>query len=269
MVVSNIAAASSPTGARTTTTSRSGAWAWTAPGPVSVTATGVKPSDKPNSYNCHPHFAVTYTYADGTHLVTTSDGENGNRFIGDKGWIFVSRERIEASDKKLLDEPLPRRPCGSTSRTTTWATSSTAIRTPQAADLRRRGRLPLGDGLPPGRDRAAAGHSARLGPQGRALRRPPRRQGQRHDLARNALALAARGLINHGERDPLSPLAKGGSGGWSRPAATPRLRTGDGSCPLTLFISPDRSSPVVHSLLRVDQGPENHADQGNHHVEIK
>ena len=49
---------------------------------------------------------MTYTYADGAHLVTTSDGENGNRFIGDKGWIFVNRERIEASDKKLLDEPL-------------------------------------------------------------------------------------------------------------------------------------------------------------------
>jgi predicted dehydrogenase len=75
-------------------------------GPVSVTATGVKPSDKPNCYNCHPHFAVTYIYADGTHLVTTSDGENGNRFIGDEGWIFVNRERIEASDKKLLEGPL-------------------------------------------------------------------------------------------------------------------------------------------------------------------
>jgi predicted dehydrogenase len=76
-------------------------------GPISVTATGVDPSKKPNSYNCHPHFAVTYTYADGTHLVTSSDGENGNRFIGDEGWIFVSRERIEASDPKLLKDPLP------------------------------------------------------------------------------------------------------------------------------------------------------------------
>jgi predicted dehydrogenase len=75
-------------------------------GPVHVTATGVEPSHEPNSYNCHPHFAVTYTYADGTHLVTTSDGENGNRFIGERGWIFVNRERIEASDQKLLDEPL-------------------------------------------------------------------------------------------------------------------------------------------------------------------
>ncbi len=77
-------------------------------GPVSVTATGVTPSVKPNCYNCHPHFAVTYGYENGARLITTSDGENGNRFIGDRGWIFVNRERIEASDPKLLDEPLPK-----------------------------------------------------------------------------------------------------------------------------------------------------------------
>jgi predicted dehydrogenase len=75
-------------------------------GPINITATGVEPSHKPNSYNCHPHFAVTYTYGDGTHLITSSDGENGNRFIGDKGWIFVNRERIEASDPKLIEEPI-------------------------------------------------------------------------------------------------------------------------------------------------------------------
>jgi predicted dehydrogenase len=77
-------------------------------GPIAVTGTGVTPSKKANSYNCHPHFAVTYTYADGTSLVTTSDGENGNRFIGDKGWLFVNRSRIEASEKALIDEPLPK-----------------------------------------------------------------------------------------------------------------------------------------------------------------
>ncbi len=75
-------------------------------GPVNVTATGAEPAHKPNCYNCHPHFAVTYTYDNGVHLITSSDGENGNRFIGDKGWIFVSRERIEASEPNLLKEPL-------------------------------------------------------------------------------------------------------------------------------------------------------------------
>jgi predicted dehydrogenase len=75
-------------------------------GPVAVTAVGGDPSKKPNSYNCHPHFAVAYTYSDCTRLITTSDGENGNRFIGDKGWIFVNRSRIGASDPKLLSDPL-------------------------------------------------------------------------------------------------------------------------------------------------------------------
>jgi predicted dehydrogenase len=75
-------------------------------GPVSITASGVTPSSKHNCYNCHPHFAVTYGYENGARLITTSDGENGNRFIGDSGWIFVNRERIEASDPKLLKEPL-------------------------------------------------------------------------------------------------------------------------------------------------------------------
>uniref|UniRef100_UPI0013EACA03 Gfo/Idh/MocA family protein n=1 Tax=Aquisphaera insulae TaxID=2712864 RepID=UPI0013EACA03 len=77
-------------------------------GPISVTATGERPSREPNTYNCHPHFAVSYLYGNGARLVTTSDGENGNRFIGDRGWIFVNRERIEASDPKLLEEPLPK-----------------------------------------------------------------------------------------------------------------------------------------------------------------
>ena len=77
-------------------------------GPVAITAVGGEPSKKPNSYNCHPHFAITYNYADGARLITTSDGENGNRFIGEGGWIFVNRERIGASDEKLIKEPLPK-----------------------------------------------------------------------------------------------------------------------------------------------------------------
>jgi predicted dehydrogenase len=77
-------------------------------GPVSVTAVGEEPSHKANSYNCHPHFAVTYNYSDDVRLITTSDGENGNRFIGDKGWLFVNRERIGASDPALIKEPLPK-----------------------------------------------------------------------------------------------------------------------------------------------------------------
>jgi predicted dehydrogenase len=77
-------------------------------GPVAVEAEGEKPSADPHSYNCHPTFKVTYTYANGARVVCTSGGENGVRFEGEGGrWIFVSRGRIGASDKKLLDEPLP------------------------------------------------------------------------------------------------------------------------------------------------------------------
>ncbi len=127
-------------------------------------------------YNCHPHFAVTYRYANGAHLITTSDGENGNRFIGDKGWIFVNRERIEASDPKLLEEPLPKDAVKLYVSNDHMGNFIDGIRTPQAADLRRRGRLPFGHGLPPRRDRAAAGHPARLGPPEGMLRRPARRE---------------------------------------------------------------------------------------------
>jgi len=97
-------------------------------GPIEVFSEGEEPSKDPNSYNCHPHFKVTYTYANGTQLVCMSRGENGVRFEGEDGkWIFVSRGRIGASDQvepstnttrkekgrpsspsKLLQEPLPK-----------------------------------------------------------------------------------------------------------------------------------------------------------------
>ena len=82
-----------------------------------------------NQYNCHAHFKVTYTYANGAKVVCADTqlpdspdpkrivkgrggkernlSENGILFVGEGGqWIFVNREMITASDKKLLDEPL-------------------------------------------------------------------------------------------------------------------------------------------------------------------
>ncbi len=77
-------------------------------GPVAFEGEGEAPSTQPNSYNCHPHFRCTATYASGTKLVVT-DKENGVRFTGENGsWIFVNRGKIEASDPKLIKEPLPR-----------------------------------------------------------------------------------------------------------------------------------------------------------------
>jgi hypothetical protein len=76
-------------------------------GPVEVEALGYA-DPRPDCYNVHTDFIVRYRYANGTHLLCTSGGDNGIRFVGEDGrWIFVSRSTIKASSKDLLDEPLP------------------------------------------------------------------------------------------------------------------------------------------------------------------
>jgi predicted dehydrogenase len=81
-------------------------------GPVAVSATGTPPAKEPNAYSCHPDYEITYTYDDGIKLIARGRNEDRSdrsiKFIGENGkWIFVVRNRIDASDKKLVDEPLP------------------------------------------------------------------------------------------------------------------------------------------------------------------
>jgi len=79
-------------------------------GPVAVEATkAAKAYEGKDGYNCHKSFEVKYTYGNGVEVYAQSDGENGAKFYGEDGkWIFVSRGKIDASDKKLLDDPLGR-----------------------------------------------------------------------------------------------------------------------------------------------------------------
>jgi predicted dehydrogenase len=82
-------------------------------GPGKVSATAEFPTNK--IWNVHGAFEVHLTYP-GDIQVTVSDKlPNGLKFIGDDGWIFVSRDtqmtadgrrlqRLEASDPKLLDD---------------------------------------------------------------------------------------------------------------------------------------------------------------------
>jgi predicted dehydrogenase len=89
-------------------------------GPVAVEAIGKKPQHTRDGYNCHEDFDVTYTYANGATVNAVSKNthrdarfahrrfDNGVIILGEGDkWIFVSRGTIEASDKKLIDEPLP------------------------------------------------------------------------------------------------------------------------------------------------------------------
>lgn len=65
----------------------------------------------PGGYTAAAKYKVEFKYANGVTMTVCDDGthklENGIRFEGTDGWIFVSRSKIEASKQELIDTPLP------------------------------------------------------------------------------------------------------------------------------------------------------------------
>jgi predicted dehydrogenase len=92
-------------------------------GPVSVEGK-ILVDPVPGGYTTVPRYQVDYTYANGVTLtcraidtetftgaaareLKETDERNGVRFEGSDGWIFVNRQKIEASRPEILSEELP------------------------------------------------------------------------------------------------------------------------------------------------------------------
>jgi predicted dehydrogenase len=95
-------------------------WAIGLPGPVAVEGK-VLAQPIPGGYTAIAEYEVKFSYANGvlhTARTTTADNiyggiadpqgqRNGVRFEGSEGWIWVNRGNLRASDKALIETPLP------------------------------------------------------------------------------------------------------------------------------------------------------------------
>jgi hypothetical protein len=95
-------------------------WAIGLPGPVEIEG---KPLAEPipGGYTAISEYEVKFTYSNGVvHNVRTTKADNifggvedpngqrnGVRFEGTNGWIWVNRGNLRASDKALIETPLP------------------------------------------------------------------------------------------------------------------------------------------------------------------
>ncbi len=95
-------------------------WALGFDGPMSIEAQALA-QPIPGGYTAISEYAIKYTYPNGVlhnAKTTTADNiyggvqepegqRNGVRFEGSEGWIWVNRGNLRASDRSLIDTPLP------------------------------------------------------------------------------------------------------------------------------------------------------------------
>jgi predicted dehydrogenase len=73
-------------------------------GPIEVAGAGEFPDD--GLWNAAVNYRFTAKYRTGVEIVVTNDFENGVRWEGESGWVFVNRGRIDAEPKTLLQETI-------------------------------------------------------------------------------------------------------------------------------------------------------------------
>lgn len=73
-------------------------------GPVEIEAEAEFPDR--GLFNVHTTFRAEALYANGVRLIMETGDPAGVRFEGDKGWIFVQRGEIQASDKEILRQKI-------------------------------------------------------------------------------------------------------------------------------------------------------------------
>lgn len=73
-------------------------------GPVEVEGVGEFPQD--GLYNAATNYTFNCKYRGGVNITVTNNFENGVKWEGSDGWVFVNRSRIDAEPKSLLTETI-------------------------------------------------------------------------------------------------------------------------------------------------------------------
>lgn len=71
-------------------------------GPIEIEAKGEFPAR--GLFDVHQAFSAKALYANGVKLIMETGNPAGVRFEGDKGWVFVKRYELQASDPKILHQ---------------------------------------------------------------------------------------------------------------------------------------------------------------------